>query len=249
GQELYRENQSDDRMHKFTGHERDYSNQTDYMLGRTYLYPKFRFASPDPARDGWNLYAYVGNNPVNYTDPTGKALFVPILAAAWAGAELLLSAADAVEVVDVWTDDSATWGQRAWTTGAAALGAVAPGGGYSKADDLLGLAADASRVSRGTAASLRKLDDIPWGRYCRTGCEDVANRIQATVGGEIHRIEPGLPGARFLGPRGGKRTDWQYHEVVVKDGRVIDALTGPGGLPIDEFKMLWEYADDINFGF
>jgi hypothetical protein len=93
------------------------------------------------------------------------------------------------------------------------------------------------------------LDDVPWGTYCRTGCEHVAKRIQAAIGGEIHRIEPGLPGGRFLGPRGGTWTDWQYHEVVVKDGRVYDVLTGPDGLLISEFKKLWEYADDINFGF
>ncbi len=42
------------------------------MLGRTYLYPFMRFATPDVARDGWNLYAYTGGNPVNYVDPDGQ---------------------------------------------------------------------------------------------------------------------------------------------------------------------------------
>jgi len=107
----------------------------------------------------------------------------------------------------------------------------------------------AENVPRATSGALRKLDDVPWGTYCRTGCEDEARRIQGAIGGEIHRIEPGLPGARFLGPRGGRWTDWQYHEVVVRDGRAYDVLTGPEGLPVGEYKALWEYADDINFGF
>ena len=64
--------QYDERMAKFTGHERDPHNLTDYMLGRTYAYLLRRFMTPDPARDGWNLYGYVGGNPVNSVDPTGR---------------------------------------------------------------------------------------------------------------------------------------------------------------------------------
>ncbi|MDA1055684.1 MAG: polymorphic toxin-type HINT domain-containing protein [Planctomycetota bacterium] len=104
---------------------------------------------------------------------------------------------------------------------------------------------------KGEGVVLKGLDDVPWGKYCRTGCEDVAKNIQGAIGGKIHRIKPNasLPGRPRLGARGGQRTDWFYHEVVVKDGRVYDALTGPNGLPIDEFKRLWEYGDVIDFGF
>ena len=61
---------------KFTGHQRDLHGLSDYMLGRTCLFRLRRFASVDPARDGWNLYAYTANNPIKYVDPDGRALVV-----------------------------------------------------------------------------------------------------------------------------------------------------------------------------
>jgi RHS repeat-associated protein len=72
----------------FTGHERDFNSGTaiqntdylDYMHARYYSASWGRFLSVDPVLDikqatkspqGWNRYAYVFNNPLRYTDPTG----------------------------------------------------------------------------------------------------------------------------------------------------------------------------------
>ena len=75
---------------RFTGHERDFNagttsenaNYNDYMHAR-YAVPQWgRFLSVDPIIDTdkavhvpqkWNRYSYALNNPVRYTDPTGKA--------------------------------------------------------------------------------------------------------------------------------------------------------------------------------
>lgn len=66
---------------KFTGHERDDAN-LDYMHARYYLPYTGRFLSVDPimpveamrSPQLWNRYSYVGNNPMNRIDPTGKIL-------------------------------------------------------------------------------------------------------------------------------------------------------------------------------
>ncbi len=63
--------------HKFTGHERDAESGLDYMMARYYSQGQARFLSVDPVMGNtpnpqtWNLYAYVGNSPMKYVDPTG----------------------------------------------------------------------------------------------------------------------------------------------------------------------------------
>jgi RHS repeat-associated protein len=64
----------------FTGHEHDLDLGLINMKGRLYDPELRRFTTPDPFvteplnPQGWNRYAYVMNNPLNRTDPSGFAL-------------------------------------------------------------------------------------------------------------------------------------------------------------------------------
>ena len=68
---------------KFTGAERDYESQLDFLQARYLASMQGRFLSPDPGNAGaqpqdpqtWNAYAYVGNNPLVRTDPNGDCFF------------------------------------------------------------------------------------------------------------------------------------------------------------------------------
>ncbi len=66
--------------HHFTGKERDAESGLDYFPARMYGSSMGRFMSPDPSGlymadpanpQQLNLYAYVGNNPLRFTDPLG----------------------------------------------------------------------------------------------------------------------------------------------------------------------------------
>jgi RHS repeat-associated protein len=76
-------NTTDTTRQKFTGQEHDEESGLDYFRARYYSSALGRFTSPDaPFIDqnrsnpqSWNLYTYVRNNPLRFTDPTGSAMY------------------------------------------------------------------------------------------------------------------------------------------------------------------------------
>jgi RHS repeat-associated protein len=70
---------------KFATYTRDSATGLDYAQNRYYASQIGRFTTADPYQasggpedpQGWNRYAYVGNDPVNFHDPTGLLMAVP----------------------------------------------------------------------------------------------------------------------------------------------------------------------------
>jgi RHS repeat-associated protein len=61
------------KRYRFAGKERDEESGLDYFGMRYYASWHGRWMTPDPGglRDGLNLYAFVGGNPLNHVDPSG----------------------------------------------------------------------------------------------------------------------------------------------------------------------------------
>ena len=82
----------------------------------------------------------------------------------------------------------------------------------------------------------------------RNGCEAIATKVQKSIGGEFLQITN--PRGLQLGPikyGGGSVDSWYHHVAVIKDGMVYDGLTGSGGLPLNKYKSMFEYADALKF--
>jgi hypothetical protein len=81
---------------------------------------------------------------------------------------------------------------------------------------------------------------------CWTGCEVVAKKIQKKLGGgQIYRISnaenpPGQPNFYGIGPYRDAQQGWYSHDVVVKNGRVFDGFSDRYGVPMSEYKQLWD---------
>jgi len=86
GEEIYTQQRiaglgyaTDNVRQKFTSYERDIESELDFAEARYYKPSHGRFTSVDPLMASadisnpqtFNRYAYVGNNPINITDPTG----------------------------------------------------------------------------------------------------------------------------------------------------------------------------------
>jgi hypothetical protein len=78
---------------------------------------------------------------------------------------------------------------------------LAGAGAADDAFDAANSARKAAMRARTVERTLRSLDGIPWGRYCSSGCEDVALKIRGAIGGDIFRITP--KSAPLLGGRRG----------------------------------------------
>jgi RHS repeat-associated protein len=69
----------------FTTYERDQESGNDYALAREYEESSARFLSPDPLEgivgdpQSWNRYAYVENDPIDITDPSGQGFWSDLL--------------------------------------------------------------------------------------------------------------------------------------------------------------------------
>jgi RHS repeat-associated protein len=82
---------ADDYNPKFTGQMRDQETALDWFNARHMSGAQGRFQSVDPGNAGadpsdpqsWNMYSYVGNNPLSYTDPSGMNWFTDTFNWAW----------------------------------------------------------------------------------------------------------------------------------------------------------------------
>ena len=78
---------ADDTDPKFTGQQRDADTGLDWFQVRHMSGTAGRFQSVDPENAGanagdpqtWNGYSYVGNNPLSFTDPSGKCWWCTLL--------------------------------------------------------------------------------------------------------------------------------------------------------------------------
>jgi len=87
GEEIFRTNYGSDSIRqKFTGYERDSETGLDYAKARMFGNSLGRFTSPDYFMNdsrvedpqSWNEYAYSKNNPLKYTDHSGKTADVEV---------------------------------------------------------------------------------------------------------------------------------------------------------------------------
>jgi hypothetical protein len=82
----------------------------------------------------------------------------------------------------------------------------------------------------------------------RCKCELDAERIRRALGqGEIIHLAPPDEHVMCLGavypPGGGVVTEWRYHRAVRIDQQIYDRMTGPEGMPQEQYLHLFADRD------
>ena len=82
---------------RYAGHRYDPETKLVYMRARYYSVAIGRFLSPDPIgyADGFNLYTYAANSPLNFIDPTGLAA-AAAQDSGWSGWDIFVAVGEAV---------------------------------------------------------------------------------------------------------------------------------------------------------
>lgn len=109
---------------------------TVYLRARHYQPALGRFLQRDgfpgiPERpQSLHKYLYAENNPATYTDPSGQVVFIPVLLAVWAVAEVALQIYDTYDTLNTVFDPCVSLWEKGFVVTLYVGGLFLPGGGY-----------------------------------------------------------------------------------------------------------------------
>jgi len=206
---------------KFTSYERDKEIDLDFAQNR-YFNPKHgRFTTVDPVMASaniinpqtWNRYVYVGNNPVNITDPSGliwgelngtvrwfadeaamkaDGFTAYVAQVAWSQDGRTMYALNAGSAVPVAVQSAAEVFRHlaAWRAGAGAIGATASALGVPIATALALTAAYVAVMTSGNAPDAGAFDGPAIGRYTinnQIRMQNEADKLADKLAGEVNQ--------------------------------------------------------------
>jgi hypothetical protein len=131
----------------------------------------------------------VGNDPINFVDPSGSVAIPVVLGAIWGAIEFGLAVYDVYDFATTMMDSCSTTSDRLMSGGGIIAGAILPGGGYGAGSKAANNAADAVRL-RKSLASKEQMTEV--------------GTVMAGPGGRV----PFRDASRVADLHGGNAADW-----------------------------------------